>query len=57
VLDIPEMFIGHDENDLALAPWDNHPNTAAHRIIADRLLQALERDPTLLGRAGAARLE
>jgi hypothetical protein len=43
------MFLGHDENELALAPWDNHPNAAAHRIIADRLFEALERDPTLLG--------
>jgi D-alanyl-lipoteichoic acid acyltransferase DltB (MBOAT superfamily) len=57
VLDIPEMFLGHDENELALAPWDNHPNAAAHRIIADRLLQALERDPSLLGRSRPARSE
>jgi hypothetical protein len=54
VLDVPEMYLGYDENELALAPWDNHPNAAAHHVIADRLLAALGRDPTLLGRARSA---
>lgn len=54
VVDIPDMFIGHDESDLTIAPWDAHPNAAGHHIIADRLYDALQRLPALLGRAAPA---
>ena len=46
----PEMYLGHDENDLVLGSWDNHPNVAGHHIIANRLAAALQRNPVLLGR-------
>ena len=54
MLSSPEMYLGHDENDLVLGSWDNHPNVAGHHIIADRLAAALQRNPVLLGRSPSA---
>jgi hypothetical protein len=41
VLDIRDAYGGHSDSDLAVAPWDSHPNAFAHRLIADRLYRAL----------------
>jgi hypothetical protein len=37
VLDISDVYRGHDFLALRLAEWDEHPNAAGHRLIADRL--------------------
>jgi D-alanyl-lipoteichoic acid acyltransferase DltB (MBOAT superfamily) len=44
VLSVEDAFRGRDAEALAVAPWDNHPNALAHRLIAERLLEALERE-------------
>lgn len=47
-LDLSGVFDGHDLKSFWIAEWDGHPNAAAHRLIADRLYDALEHaDPTL----------
>jgi hypothetical protein len=37
VINLVNIYNGLDENALQVAPWDRHPNPAAHRLIADRL--------------------
>ncbi|HUF29598.1 MAG TPA: hypothetical protein VMM77_02965 [Gemmatimonadaceae bacterium] len=37
VLNLVDVYDGHDEATLQVAPWDRHPNPRAHRLIADRL--------------------
>lgn len=39
VLDIRDVYQGHDSAELLLANWDKHPNALGHRLIADRLFQ------------------
>ena len=41
VLDISDVYRGQNPNALRLAEWDEHPNAAGHRLIADRLLRAM----------------
>jgi hypothetical protein len=47
VLDLREAYAGRDVNDLVVAPWDAHPNRLGHRMIANALYAALERQPEL----------
>lgn len=37
VIDLSNVYDGHDGAMLQVAPWDRHPNARAHRLIADRL--------------------
>ncbi|MFN8583344.1 MAG: hypothetical protein U0163_20505, partial [Gemmatimonadaceae bacterium] len=48
ILDIDSVFAGGDARQLTVAPWDYHPNAAAHAMIADRLYAALTARPELL---------
>jgi hypothetical protein len=48
VIDLYNVFQGHDHATLRLASWDEHPNAAGHRLIANRLLQELHRNDAAL---------
>jgi D-alanyl-lipoteichoic acid acyltransferase DltB (MBOAT superfamily) len=37
VFDLYDLWQGHDANALRIAAWDNHPNAAGNRLIAERL--------------------
>jgi len=41
VLNLIDVFKGRDISRLRLADWDTHPNAEAHRLLADRLFEAL----------------
>jgi hypothetical protein len=43
VLDLFDVYSGHPEASLRVAPWDDHPNAAAHRLIGDRLIAEFQR--------------
>jgi hypothetical protein len=42
VLDLSGVYDGYDWRTLVVAPWDNHPNAAGHRLVADRLYEVLQ---------------
>lgn len=44
ILSVEDAFQGRNRDDLAITPWDNHPNAFAHRLIADGIVSALERE-------------
>jgi hypothetical protein len=50
VIDIFDVYDGYAADSLRIAPWDDHPNARASRLIADRLFQELQQ------RANALRL-
>jgi D-alanyl-lipoteichoic acid acyltransferase DltB (MBOAT superfamily) len=56
VLDLFDVYDGKDPTSLRVADWDNHPNVAGHRLIADRLFDEIRRhaDALRIGRAGLA---
>jgi hypothetical protein len=37
VFNLLDLWQGHDANALRIAAWDNHPNAAGNRLIAERL--------------------
>jgi hypothetical protein len=37
VLELDEIYGGHEVEELRLAPWDLHPNALGHQLIAERL--------------------
>ena len=37
VVDLFDVYNGHDRETLRVAPWDGHPNTFANRLVAERL--------------------
>ena len=41
VASLLHVYDGHAPESLAVAPWDNHPNAQAHRLIADRLYERI----------------
>ena len=41
VVDARDAYAGQDPNTLLLAQWDKHPNALGHRLMADRLYDAL----------------
>ena len=41
VIDLSDVYEGHDERALTVAEWDRHPNPAGHRLIADRVYAAM----------------
>jgi hypothetical protein len=43
-LDLTGVYEGQDKNSLIVATWDWHPNAQGHRLIAERLLEALKRN-------------
>jgi D-alanyl-lipoteichoic acid acyltransferase DltB (MBOAT superfamily) len=42
VLDLSDAYDNQDVESLVVAYWDKHPNAQGHRLIAERLYQALE---------------
>jgi len=47
ILDLTGLYDGADQGALRVAAWDSHPNATAHRVIADRLYEALRAQPDL----------
>jgi hypothetical protein len=45
---VEDAFRGQDPKSLAVAPWDNHPNPFAHRLIAERVVEVLEAEQAAL---------
>jgi hypothetical protein len=41
VIDLADVYRGQDAGSMKLAEWDDHPNTRAHELIAQRLYQEL----------------
>jgi lysophospholipase L1-like esterase len=42
VLDLSDAYEQQDLESLVVAYWDRHPNAEGHRLLADRLYQALQ---------------
>jgi hypothetical protein len=54
VLDISDAYDNQDVDSIVVAYWDKHPNAEGHRLIAERLFQALqEKDLIPLFQMGA----
>lgn len=49
LFDLRDVFEGQDYASLTVEPWDNHPNAAGHRLIADRLYEEFQRHRQALG--------
>ena len=41
VIDLSDVFTGQDLEAIRVAEWDDHPNEKGHRLIADRLYEAV----------------
>jgi hypothetical protein len=48
VIDLEGVYDAHDLEAIRIAPWDLHPNAKGHRLIADRLYEALLQNGPLL---------
>jgi len=48
VINLADVYQGHDIATLRLAEWDEHPNVLGHRLIADALYRALAANPAAL---------
>jgi hypothetical protein len=48
VIDLSDVFDGEDLESIRLAEWDDHPNAKGHRLVADRLYQAIVQRPDIL---------
>jgi hypothetical protein len=46
-IDLSDLYEGQDISTLIVADWDKHPNARGHRLIADRLYQALVTDSAI----------
>jgi D-alanyl-lipoteichoic acid acyltransferase DltB (MBOAT superfamily) len=47
VLDLTHAYDGQDYRSLWIAPWDSHPNTEGHRLLAEALYKELKQVNTL----------
>ena len=45
VIDIGDVYKGHDIAILRLAEWDDHPNALGHRLVAERLYREIAAAP------------
>ena len=50
VIDLGNVFQGHDINSYALAEWDLHPNAFGHRLIAAKLYEELSKKQNIIFR-------
>jgi hypothetical protein len=58
VIDMQDVFAGHDRKSLILNEADNHPNAEGHRIIAERLYRELaDLSPSILAPATQAEID
>lgn len=48
VIDLSDVFAGETLGNIRLAEWDDHPNAKGHRLIADRLYEAISTRPGIL---------
>jgi hypothetical protein len=48
-LSLKDAFDGHQPDELAVAPWDEHPNPKGHRLLAEALIRELEKNSDALG--------
>jgi hypothetical protein len=48
VLDLGQVYAGHDPKTLWVTEWDHHPNAAAHALIAARMYQVLQAEHFVL---------
>jgi D-alanyl-lipoteichoic acid acyltransferase DltB (MBOAT superfamily) len=44
IIDLGDVYRGSDVAAIRLAEWDDHPNVRGHQLIADRLLEELQRN-------------
>ena len=49
VIDIGDVYKGHDIAILRLAEWDDHPNALGHRLVAERLYREIAAAPETVG--------
>jgi hypothetical protein len=55
-IDLTGVYDGHPADQLTIAAWDDHPNAAGHRLVADRLYAALRgMESVLWGKNDAGR--
>jgi D-alanyl-lipoteichoic acid acyltransferase DltB (MBOAT superfamily) len=55
VIDLSDVYDGHDERALTVAEWDRHPNALGHELIADRIYQVVVGWPDLVTPAAEGR--
>jgi hypothetical protein len=48
VVNLLDVYDGHDPETLYVGDWDRHPNDLGHQLIADRLYQLLRENPDAL---------
>ena len=48
ILDLGNVFKGHDVTALRLAEWDSHPNVKAHELLANRLYDLMSENAELI---------
>lgn len=48
MIDLSDVYKGHDPKTLWVTEWDGHPNAAGHALIAARLEQRLQAEGTVL---------
>jgi hypothetical protein len=41
VLDLSHAYDGHDNGEVLISAWDQHPNAFGHKLLADALYNAL----------------
>jgi D-alanyl-lipoteichoic acid acyltransferase DltB (MBOAT superfamily) len=56
VIDLSDVFAGHSIESIRLAEWDDHPNAKGHRLVAERLYDAISRRPDILPARGEHQL-
>lgn len=49
VLDITDAYDGYGQSRLVIAPWDDHPNARAHRLLAERVYKAIKENESVSG--------
>jgi hypothetical protein len=55
VIDLSDVYRGHEIATLRLAPWDDHPNALGHRLVAERLYRELAAAPLAVSPAAPKR--
>jgi hypothetical protein len=49
IVDLSAIFEGQDLDSLSLEQWDRHPNAQAHKMIANRIYDAVQSKPRAFG--------
>jgi len=48
IMDLNGVYDGHETMSIRIEPWDRHPNTLGHQLIADRLYQEMIKNERVL---------